>query len=583
MNRTIRKIISYYRPYRRLFLADIACAALASFFALLLPLCVRQVAKTLQQGPSPAALGQVYAIGALMLLLIALHTACTLFVDYQGHSMGARMEADMRRELFAHLQKQPFSFYDQRRTGELMSRLTNDLFWLSEFFHHGPEDLIIGLVALAGVLAVSLTISPALTGLIFLFLPLMALYGLYFNRRMNRALRRSKARIAAINSQAEETLSAIRVVQSFANEPLENEQFAQANARFVASRRDGYRSEAAFSGGIGAFANLITVAVIVAGGALVARGALDLADLLTYFLYVGLLLEPIRRLVNFAALYQEAITGFARFMELLDIQPAIADAPGAAGPPPTRGEIEFRHVSFAYGLGRRRVLRDLCLHIPAGAYVALVGASGVGKSTLCALISRFYEVDEGQILIDGHDIRTMPLAALRRRIGVVPQDSYLFAGTVAENIRYGRPHAAPHEIIAAARQAQAHHFICQLPQRYDTPIGPRGVTLSGGQKQRLSIARALLKDPPIIIFDEATSALDRDSERAVQASLETLARRRTTIVIAHRLATIRNAQHIIVLGEQGIVEQGTHQQLITNNNEYARLYHPHPPPHTKGS
>lgn len=554
VNRKLRKIISYYKPYRRLFIGDMLCAALISLIALALPLCVRAATKALQQGVTAHTLTTVYSIGALMLALIAVHTACTFFVDYQGHSMGALMEGDMRRELFAHLQKLSFSFYDRRRTGELMSRLTNDLFWLTEFFHHGPEDLIIGLITFVGVFAISLTISPALTGIIFLFLPFMALYAYYFNRRMIRALTISKARIATVNSQVEDSLGGIRVVQSFSNEAIENRKFAQANAAFVKSRHDSYRNEAAFYAGMVSFTNLIPVAVVVFGGVYMVGGALDLADLLTYFLYVGLLLEPIRRLVNFARLYQEAIAGFNRFVELLEITPEIKDAPNALTLRRVRGEIEFQNVSFSYNSDGEAVLQNVNLRIVAGDYVALVGYSGVGKSTLCSLIPRFYDVSAGRILLDGRDIRHIRLASLRRHIGVVHQDVYLFAGTVAENIRYGRPDAGDDEVRAAARKAHAHDFITRLPHGYNTEIGQRGIRLSGGQKQRLSIARAFLKDPPIIIFDEATSSLDGASERAIQLSMDALAHNRTTIVIAHRHTTIRNARRIIALDENGLRE-----------------------------
>jgi ATP-binding cassette, subfamily B, bacterial len=567
-----RKLLSLYRPYWRLLLADLACAALMALAALALPLGVRVITQRMLGGEDPGRLGMVYAVGAGMLALVAIHTLCNFYVDYQGHSMGARMERDMRQELFEHYRKLPLAFHDGQRTGQLMSRLSNDLFWLAELFHHGPEDLLIGLVTFVGVFAVLLTIHAELALVIFLFLPLMAGYALTFNKRMNIALRRSKERIGDFNAQVEDTLAGIRVVHSFANEALEAEKFARQNERFLASRRVGYRSEAFFSGGMVAFTQLIMVAVVVLGAARIVRGALDLADLVTFLLYTGLLLEPIHRLANFARLYQEGITGFDRFLEMLAITPAIEERPGAIELAAVRGAIEFRDVTFGYQNGGETVLRHLSLQIAAGEYVALVGFSGAGKTTLCSLIPRFYEVTAGAILLDGADIRDIRLQWLRRQIAVVHQDVYLFAGSVADNIRYGKLGATEEEIVAAARQANAHDFIMKLPAGYDTDIGQRGVRLSGGQKQRLSIARAFLKDPAVLILDEATSSLDNESEQAIREALAQLARSRTTIVIAHRLATVRSAGRILVLTENGIEEAGTHEALLARGGAYAALY-----------
>ena len=403
-------------------------------------------------------------------------------------------------------------------------------------------------------------------------MPVMAVYALYFNKKMNRALHSSKERIGDINAQVEDTLAGIRVVKSFTNEEVEKSKFAYANQRFLASRRDGYRSEAYFSGGLMAFTQLLTIAVIIFGGVAIVHASLDLADLLTYLLCVSILIDPIQKLVNLGRLYQEGITGFHRFMEMLEVAPDLHDAPDAIDLTEVQGKMEFQDVSFRYKEEYHDVVKNLSLEIRAGEYVALVGASGVGKTTLCSLIPRFYEVTAGTILLDGQDIRDVTLHSLRRNIGIVQQDVYLFAGTVAENIRYGKPDASQQEIIEAAKQAHAHEFIMALPNGYDTDIGQRGVRLSGGQKQRLSIARVFLKNPPIIIFDEATSALDNESEKAVQDSLEQLANNRTTLVIAHRLSTIRNAQRIVVLADNGIAEQGTHAELLALNGVYANLY-----------
>ncbi len=572
MNSRSKKFLSYYRPYLGLVFADLLCAFVVSAITLLLPLCTSYITKNLLAENTPNALNQIYAMGAVMLALVALHTACNMFVDYKGHMMGAMMERDMRRELFEHYQKLSFSFYDEQKTGQLMTRITNDTLSLSELYHHGPEDLSIALLKFVGAFLILININVELTLIVFLFLPIMAVYAFYFNKRMNIALRISKDRVGDINAQVEDSLAGIRVVKSFTNEETEKRKFAYENKRFIDSRRDGYKSEAYFSGGMVAFTQLITIVVIIFGGAAIVNATLDLSDLLTYLLYVAILIDPIQRLINFARLYQEGITGFSRYMDMLEVEPDIQDAADAIELAHVQGNIEFKEVSFKYREDYNYVLKNLSLDIKVGEYVALVGYSGVGKTTLCSLIPRFYEVTEGKILLDGKNIQDISLRSLRRNIGIVQQDVYLFAGTVAENIRYGKLEATREEIIEAAKKANAHDFIMALPDGYDTDIGQRGVKLSGGQKQRLSIARVFLKDPPIIIFDEATSALDNESEKAVQAALEQLTTNRTTLVIAHRLSTVRNAQRIVVLGDNGLEEQGSHQELIARGGAYANLY-----------
>ncbi len=566
------KFLSYYRPYLGLLSLDLFCAFIVSVITLVLPLCVRHITQNLLGAGAVNPIGDIALMAGVMLALVAAHTLCSLFVDYQGHMMGAMIESDMRRELFAHYQKLSFSFYDEQKTGQLMSRITSDLFAISELAHHGPEDLFLGIVKFVGVFLITLSINPSLSLIVIMLLPFMFVFSLHFNRKMNRAMRLSKERVAEVNAQVEDTLAGIRVVQSFANEALEQAKFDAANARFVESRRLEYKSEGYFYNGMTAFTQLMTVMVVVFGAIAITGAALDLSDLITFLLYVGILIEPIQRLVNFARWYQEGITGFHRFMDIVELPPAIRDPAPAHEPQRVRGQLELRNVSFAYRADFGSVLQDLSLKIAVGEYVALVGASGVGKTTLSALIPRFYDADAGRICLDGVDIREYSLGALRRNIGTVAQDVYLFGATVAENIRYGKPDASDAEVVAAAKQAYAHRFIMALPQGYDTEIGQRGVKLSAGQRQRLSIARLFLKDPPLIILDEATSALDNESERVVQQSLERLIENRSTLVIAHRLSTIRNADRILVLTPQGIQEQGSHEELLESDGVYASLY-----------
>ncbi len=567
----IKKLLSYYKPYRRLFAVLMVCAFLCAATALMFPLGVRYITKNLLEGGTATAAG-IYRMGAALLVLVIVQAAANYFVDYRGHAMGAMMERDMRFELFEHLERMPLRFFDGQRTGQLMSRITNDLLNLAELYHHGPEDYAIYTVRFVGAFLVLLGINVQLTLIVFAFLPVAVGFSLILSRQMNSAFRRNLERIGDVNAQVEDSLAGIRVVKSFANEPVELEKFQRENDRFLVSRTDTYKKETTLWQGIILIGELILLSVVVFGGVAILNTRLDLADLITYLLYIGYLIEPVQRLSHMTQQFQEGITGFQRFAEIIEMQPEITEAQGAVELARVRGEIEFRDVAFRYQEDREYVFKDLSLKVHPGEYIALVGTSGVGKTTLCSLIPRFYEVSEGQVLMDGLDVRDVTLASLRRNVGVVQQDVYLFAGSVLENIRYGKPGASMEEIIAAARKANAHEFIMSLPNGYATDIGQRGVSLSGGQKQRLSIARVFLKDPPVLILDEATSSLDTESERVVQESLESLAQGRTAIVIAHRLSTIRNAKRILVLTENGIEEQGSHDELIALEGVYAKFH-----------
>ncbi|MTI47278.1 MAG: ABC transporter ATP-binding protein [Firmicutes bacterium] len=575
MNFRIKKFLSYYKPYLSLFFSVMICAFIVAGITLILPLLTRYITKTVLEGNMTNALNQIYKVGALMLVLIGIQTACNYYYDYRGHEMGAMMESDMRSELFEHYQKLSFGFYDGQRTGLLMSRITNDLLSLSELYHHGPEDYIIYLVKFIGAFAILLNINVKLTIAVFCFLPIMAVFAFYFNKRMHIALRKNKECIGDVNAQVEDNLSGIRVVKSFANEEIEKKKFAYENNKFLESRKNTYRNESYFYNGMNAFVQLITVTVIVFGGVNIVKTSLDLADLITFLLYIGNLIEPVQKLTHMTMQLQEGIASFERFVEILDIEPEIKNVSNALELENVKGNVEFRNVRFRYHEVQDYILENLSMNVSAGEYIALVGTSGVGKTTLCSLIPRFYEVSQGEILLDGVNIKDIRLSSLRRNVGVVHQEVYLFSGTVLDNIGYGKTNSSKEEIIEAAKKANAHEFIMKLPEGYDTDIGQRGVKLSGGQKQRLSIARVFLKNPPVLIFDEATSALDNESERVVQESLESLAKNRTTFVIAHRLSTIRNARRIVVLTEQGIGEQGTHEELLALNGTYAHLYNMH--------
>ncbi|WP_057915323.1 ABC transporter ATP-binding protein [Peribacillus muralis] len=568
----VKHFLSYYKPYLTVFLSVMACAFIVSTLTLVFPLLVRHITKDVLEGDLSTALSEVYWIGGLMLVLVAIQNVGNYFVDYKGHEIGALMESDLRNELFAHMQKLSFSFYDKEKTGQLMSRITHDLLLLSELYHHGPEDYVKYLVRFIGAFFILFFINAPLTIAVFCFLPLLGVFALYFNKMLNNALTRNKERIGDVNAQVEDSLSGIRVVKSFTNEHVEIEKFNRENNRFLESRKKTYKAEALLYNSFETIIQLITITVIIFGSANIVNNSLDLADLITFLLYIGFMIEPIQKLTHMSTQFQEGITGFQRFMEIMNLKPAIENKQDAINLTEVHGEIEFRQVTFRYEDHLNNVLDNVSLRVQPGEFIALVGPSGAGKTTLGSLIPRFYDVTDGEVLLDGINVRDIDLQSLRKSIGIVQQDVYLFAGTVLENIRYGNRSARDEEIIAAAKHANAHDFIMSLPNGYHSEIGQRGVQLSGGQKQRLSIARVFLKNPPVLILDEATSALDNESESIVKKSLESLAKGRTTIVIAHRLSTIRNAGRIIVLTEDGIVEQGTHDELLACNEAYAKLY-----------
>ena len=572
LNARGKKFLSYYRPYLKLFIADMICAFIVAAISLIFPLLTRYITNTVLVSSQSVQLDLIFKIGLVMVGLIIIELLCNFFITYKGHYMGVMMEHDMRNELFSHYQKLSFSFYDEQKTGQLMSRLTNDLFSLTELYHHGPEDVVISIIKFFGAFFILLSINVPLTLIIFSILPIMLVFALYFNKKMGKAFKQNKERVGDINARIEDNLSGIRVVKSFTSEGSELEKFGVENNRYVKSRKNSYRIMAYYHSGLNAFTTMITVVVILAGSTFISLKWILLGDLLTYLLYINNLTEPVKKLINFTEQFQEGITGFQRFMEIMEVEPDIKDQPHAAVLANVKGAVDFENVGFQYASSKGYVLKHIDLHVEPGEYLALVGSSGAGKTTLCSLIPRFYEVSEGRILVDGQDIRSVTMKSLRSCIGIVQQDVYLFAGNVMDNIRYGRPEASEEEVIAAAKAANAHDFIMELPNGYNTDIGQRGVKLSGGQKQRLSIARVFLKNPPILIFDEATSALDNESEKVVQDSLERLARNRTTFVIAHRLSTIRNARRIVVLGEEGILEQGNHAELMAADGAYAHLY-----------
>ena len=572
MKEKLKRLFSYYKPYKGLFYSDMFFAILGAAVTLVIPMIVRYITNDVIYFDRADARHAILILGAVMLALVALEVFCNFYIAYFGHTMGAKMEADMRSDIFGHYQKLTFAFYDNQKVGHLLSRITSDLFDISELLHHGPEDLVISIIKIIGSFVILLTVNVKLALIAFIFIPVMAIFAFYYNGKMKTAFKRNREKIADINSQIEDSLSGIRVVKSFANENVEMKKFNAGNENFVAAKKLSYKYMGIYNSGLGAMSTLITVIVLLAGVSLMLNGSIVVTDLITFLLYINNFTEPVRKLVNFTEQFQNGYSGFERFLEILSIAPDIADEPDAVSLKEVKGAIEFKKVSFYYENESEKVLDNLDLKVEAGDYIALVGPSGVGKTTLCSLIPRFYEVSEGGIFLDGTDIRHIKLEELRSHIGIVQQDVNLFSGSVMDNIRYGRPGATDEDVVRAAKNANAHEFIMSFPDGYDTDIGQRGVKLSGGQKQRLSIARVFLRNPEVLIFDEATSALDNESEKVVQQSMENLAKNRTTFVIAHRLSTIRNAQRILVMTDHGIAEEGTHEELLRKRGIYAGLY-----------
>ncbi len=572
MKEKIKKLISYYGPYKLLFFSDMLFAIVGAAVTLVIPLLVRYVTNTVVYFEIETAKHMIFMIGILLLVLVGVEMFCNFYIAYYGHQMGARMESDMRNEIFCHYQKLSFAYFNDQKVGQMMSRITSDLFEISELLHHGPEDLVISIIRIVGSFIILLTVNMKLALLAFAFIPVMTIFAVLYNRKMKRAFKRNREKIAAINEQIEDSLSGIRVVKSFANEKEEIRKFEYGNQNYVKAKKNSYRYMGIYFSGLGALSTLITVAVLISGVNMLLSDQIQATDLITFILYVGNFTDPVKKLVAFTEQFQNGITGFERFQEILSVKPEDLEEEGKIQLEEVQGEVEFKDVTFCYEKDQAPVFEHLNLRVKAGEYVAMVGPSGVGKTTLCSLIPRFYDATKGSIYLDGKDIQTIQLESLRNHIGIVQQDVYLFAGTIMDNIRYGNPEASDEEVIQAAKRANAHTFILEFAKGYDTYIGQRGVKLSGGQKQRISIARVFLKNPEVLIFDEATSALDNESEKIVQESMEELAKDRTTFVIAHRLSTIRNAKRILVLTEKGIEESGTHEQLMEKNGIYAGLY-----------
>lgn len=566
---TLKKFIPYYSPYKAVFVLDLICAAMISLIDLAYPQILRTMTKTVFAGKSSAILQVLLPIGVAMLIMYIVQALCKYYVSYQGHMMGANMERDMRQQLFDHYEKLSFSYYDQNNSRQMMSKLVSDLFDISEMAHHGPENLFISLIKIIGSFVFLFVINRWLAIPLLVLVFFMILFSYSQNRRMQATFMDNRQKIGDINSSLQDTLAGIRVVQSFANEEIERDKFRHSNENFLHSKDANYRCMGSFMSGNLFFQGLMYLVTLVFGGWLIAKGQMETADLAMYALYIGIFISPIQILVELTEMMQKGLSGFRRFLAVVETEPDIVDAEDAKPLENVKGTVEYKDVSFHYSDDDTLVLSDVSFRIDAGKSIALVGPSGSGKTTICSLLPRFYDVTGGSIRIDGKDIRSLSLESLRNNIGLVQQDVYLFCGSIKDNISYGKPGASIEEIIDAAKKANIHDFIMSLPDGYDSYVGERGTRLSGGQKQRISIARVFLKNPPILILDEATSALDNESERWIQHSLEELAKNRTTITIAHRLSTIRNADEILVVADTGIAERGTHEELLAANGIYA--------------
>ena len=569
---TLKKFIQYYAPYKKVFFLDLICAAVISLVDLAFPQILRTLTKTLFTESSDVILRALLPITLVLLVMYMIQTGCKYYVSYQGHMMGAYMERDMRQQLFDHYERLSFSYYDQNNSGQMMSKLVSDLFDISEFAHHGPENLFISLIKIIGSFVFLFLINWKLAIPLLVIVAIMLFFSYGQNKKMQATFMDNRRKIGNLNSSLQDTLAGIRVVQSFANEDIEREKFKKSNQGFLSSKNENYRCMGSFTGGNLFFQGMMYLMTLVFGGWLIAHGQMESADLAMYALYIGIFISPIQILVELTEMMQKGLSGFRRFLDVVETEPEIVDAEDAEPLENIKGHVRYEHVSFHYNDDDSLVLDDVSFDIQAGKSIALVGASGSGKTTICSLLPRFYDVSEGRITIDGKDVRKLTLQSLREQIGLVQQDVYLFCGSIRENIAYGRPDASMEEIIEAAKKANIHEFIMELPDGYETFVGERGTRLSGGQKQRISIARVFLKNPPILILDEATSALDNESERFIQQSLEELAKDRTTITIAHRLSTIRNADEILVVAENGIVECGTHDELLEKGGIYAHYY-----------
>ena len=569
---TLKKFISYYRPYRAVFYFDFLCAGVISVVDLAYPQLLRSLTKTLFTGNKSAILGALPWLFLILLIMYTIQSLCKYYVTCQGHIMGAKMERDMRKQLFEHYEKLSFSYYSTHNSGQMMSKLVSDLFDISELAHHGPENLFISLVKIIGSFVFLFLINQKLALPLLLLVILMILFSIRQNKKMQQTFLENRIRIGDINASLQDTLSGIRVVQSFANEDTELHKFNHSNEAFLESKKDNYRCMGTFMSSNLFFQGMMYLTTLIYGGYLIAMGQMQAADLAMYALYIGIFISPIQILVELVEMLQKGLSGFRRYLEVVETEPEIQDKEGAIDLENVKGDVCYDNVSFHYSDDNKTVLSQVSIHIPAGKSVALVGPSGGGKTTICSLLPRFYDVTAGKVTIDGKDVRDLTLKSLRNQIGMVQQDVYLFDGTIRENIAYGKPDATDEEIKEAARRANMDDFIMQLPEQYDTYVGEKGTRLSGGQKQRISIARVFLKNPPILILDEATSALDNESERYIQKSLEELAKNRTTITIAHRLSTIKRSDEIIVITEDGIAERGTHETLLAKNGIYARYY-----------